>query len=305
MHKKLSASFVNLVHDATLKSFWRRKTLWRFLRQHGISEAFLSSWSETETKRAFLDRLFSKLPDISNGEKLLHSLAHDLGEQSSFPDLNGWEDSQELIKEAKTAVKELKIALNRLDEQVLTERERREAQERIKALHAETERSRANLETLNTRLKNLAKLLGAQQAGYDFQDWFYDLVTHFEIEHRRPYTSAGRQIDGSITVIGTTYLIETKFTTEQAGATDIDTFFKKITTKADNTMGIMISISGYSSTAIKEASGSRTPLLLFDYNHLYLALTGMASLPEIVERIRRHASQTGEAYLAGNNWHSA
>ena len=36
---------------------------------------------------------------------------------------------------------------------------------------------------------------------------------------------------------------------EQAGAPDIDTFYKKVTPKADNTMGIMVSISGYSSVA--------------------------------------------------------
>ena len=57
MSKRLSASFVNLVHEAALKSFWRRKTLWRFLRQQGVSERFLASWDESESKRDFLDRL--------------------------------------------------------------------------------------------------------------------------------------------------------------------------------------------------------------------------------------------------------
>jgi hypothetical protein len=60
----------------------------------------------------------------------------------------------------------------------------------------------------------------------------------------RPYTHEGRQIDGSLTHAGTTYLVELKFTAEQAGATDIDSFLKKVNDKADNTMGIMISISG-------------------------------------------------------------
>ena len=98
-------------------------------------------------------------------------------------------------------------------------------------------------------------------------------------------------------MFGTTYLVELKFTATQSDATDINNFFKKVTTKADNTMGIMISISGYTSVATKEASGSRTPLLLLDHGHIYMALSSVMSFTEIVDRIRRHASQTGEAYL--------
>lgn len=303
MSQRLSASFVNLVHEATLKSFWRRKTLWRFLRQQGISERFLASWDESESKRDFLDRLFSKLPDIPVGQKLLRGVAHDLAEQTSFPDLQGWDNSAQLLREAQTAVAALKAAVAKLDQQVISERERQEAQERLRRLHEETARSRSNLATLDTRLETLAQSLGTQQAGYEFQDWFYDLVSHFEVVNRRPYVTGGRQIDGSITVTGTTYLVETKFTREQAGATDIDSFHKKVTGKADNTMGIMISVSGYSSTAVTEASGPRTPLLLLDHSHLYLALTGVATLPEIVERVRRHASQTGEAFLPVSAFH--
>jgi hypothetical protein len=87
------------------------------------------------------------------------------------------------------------------------------------------------------------------------------------------------------------------FTAGQAGAPDIHTFHKKVTTKADNTMGIMISISGYSSVARQEASRARTPLLLLDHSHLYLVLGGIMGLAEVIDRVRRHASQTGEAYL--------
>ena len=59
----------------------------------------------------------------------------------------------------------------------------------------------------------------------------------------------------------------------------------------------MISISGYSAVAMKEASCDRTPLLLLDYNHIYALLNGTHTFSDIVRRIRRHASQTGNAFL--------
>jgi hypothetical protein len=61
--KRLAASFVDLIHEATLKSHWRRKSLWRLLRQIGIAESFLATWTAEETKRDFLDRLFARLPE--------------------------------------------------------------------------------------------------------------------------------------------------------------------------------------------------------------------------------------------------
>jgi hypothetical protein len=296
--KRLAASFVNLVHEATLKSYWRRKALWRFLRHAGVAESFLATWSAEESKRDFLDRLFAKLPDLSGGQNLLLSLARDLAQQESFPDLEGWEDSERKLESARGAVRGLRCALAKLDEQVGDERERQRSQERFRKHQEEVRRSKQTLETLTRRLDDLGTKLGSQEAGYEFQAWFYDLIDFFEITNRRPYISNGRQIDGSVTHSGTTYLVELTFTREPTGVPDVDTMLKKINDKADNTMGIMVSISGFSETAIAGASGPRTPVLLMDHRHVYLALRGAMTFGEIIDRVRRHASQTGEALLA-------
>ena len=63
-------------------------------------------------------------------------------------------------------------------------------------------------------------------------------------------------------------------------------------------MGIMVSMSGYSGVAVKEASRDKTPLLLLDYKHLYMLFTGAIRFSDIVARVRRHSSQTGQAYLS-------
>lgn len=124
----------------------------------------------------------------------------------------------------------------------------------------------------------------------------------FDIVNRRPYLAQGRQIDGSITVLDTTYLVELKFTNGQAVPADIDSLLAKVNSKADNTMGIIVSIGGYTSAARLQASGRRTPLLLLDHAHVYLALRGVTAFNEIVQRTRRHVSQTGEAYLSASNF---
>jgi hypothetical protein len=224
-------------------------------------------------------------------------MADSLIQQTSFPDLEGWEDSAQKKEDAKRAVAALKEYRESQHKEAELQRDNKAARQRAEQIQQEVRRRAQDLEKLSHRLTELSKALGTQEAGYDFQTWFYDLADYFEVVNRRPYVSNGRQIDGSITVDGTTYLVELKFTREQSDAPDIDSLHKKVTTKADNTMGVMVSISGYSSTATKEASGPKTPLLLIDHNHIYMLLGGSITLEELVCRVRRHSSQTGEAYL--------
>lgn len=297
MAKRLPPHFVDLVYQAALKSFWRKKTLRRFLQQCGIAEPFLSTWAPEESKRDLLDRLFASLERQPERDAVLKKMARGLAEQTSYPDLENWEDSAQKIAAAKEAVAQLHRMLQQIDHEVTSEEDRAATQRRFREHQQAAREARENLDKLSGRLEKLSTEIGSQKAGYDFQDWFFDLADYFEIVNRRPYSHKGRQIDGSLTIGDTTYLVELKFTAEQAGANDIDSILKKIRDKADNTMGIMVSVSGYSTVAVDEASGPGTPLLLLDHRHLFLALGGTMSLSEIVERVRRHASQTGESFL--------
>lgn len=294
----LPPHFIDLVQDALLKSFWKKQSLRNFLRRSHISESFLSQLSDSEMKRDWLDRLFPKLEATEKGQTLIQQMARSLADQSSFPDLTNWEDSSEKIRAAKEAVNALKNYLARKDSDKDEEREvvnrRRASEER----RQQAIRSKTDLATLKSRLDSLCQHLGTQQGGYSFQDWFYDLMDFFEVDNRRPYVVDGRQIDGAITIDGTTYLVELKFTLPQSDATDIDSLLAKVNAKADNTMGVMVSMSSFSSVALNEASFSKSPLLLLDHSHLYMVLGEIISFPDAVRRIKRHSSQEGKAFLA-------
>lgn len=294
---RFTPHLVDLAFNAAIKSYWRKKSLRKFLKQCHISEAFLNSWQEGESKRDFLGRLFDQLQETDRHRGIILTMAKFLAEQRSFPDLEGWEDSDIKVSEAKKAVAALRTYL---EEQERTTKEEANFQEQLRLQREKNRAALTQLQTMDTltsRLQTLSLQIGTQQAGYDFQDWFFDFLDFSEAVCRRPYVHSGRQIDGSVTVDGTTYLVELKFTKGQADAPDIDIFKSKVNSKADNTMGLMVSISGYSSVAVSDASYAKTPLLLLDHEHLYAVLTGFMTFDEIVQRVRRHASQTGEAYL--------
>lgn len=298
MANKITPRLIELAYEGALRSFWRKESLRKFLRACHISEAHLATWAVDESKRDFLDRTFRKLQDSDKGKALIYQMAVSLSEQDSFPDLRNWEDSEQKIVEARKATGELRAYLKQQSEEIANEREREAARDRARQERQRIQRSLTDKAKLQSRLDELHKLVGTQKGGYDFQEWFYDLLDYAEISNRRPYVSNGRQIDGSLTLEGTTYLVELKFTGEQAGAPDIDSLRAKVEDKADNTMGIFVSISGYSSVAISGASGRQSKLLLLDAQHIYLFLSGSMTFSEIISRVRRHASQTGESYLS-------
>lgn len=302
MANKATPRLIELVYESALKSFWRKESLRKFLRACHVAEAHLATWSTDESKRDFLDRTFRKLQDSDRGLALIYQMAVNLSEQTSFPDLRNWEDSELKIKDAKNATNELKVYLKQQSEQIANERDREAAKERARQDRTRIQRSLTDKAKLQSRLDKLHSYVGTQKGGYEFQDWFYDLLDFSEISNRRPYVTNGRQIDGSLTLEGTTYLVELKFTSDQAGAPDIDSLRAKVEDKADNTMGVFVSISGYSSVAVHGASGRQSKLLLLDAQHLYLFLSGSMSFSEIVLRIRRHASQTGESYVPARDF---
>lgn len=302
MAAKITPHLISLAYDAALKSFWRKNALKKFLKECHVSDSHISTWASEESKRDFLDRTFNSLQKSDRGKAAIYQLAVFLADQTSFPDLLNWEDTAVKLADAKLSVTELKKYLSKQNEEIKSAQEIVAAKIRAREEKTKVQRALTDKAKLDERLKLLHPHIGTQKGGYDFQNWFFDLLDFAEITNRRPYVSNGRQIDGSLTLEGTTYLIELKFTSSQSGSTDIDSLKAKVESKADNTMAIMLSISGYSSVAITEASGKKTSLLLLDAPHIYLYLLGSMKFDEILLRIRRHASQTGESYLPGNKF---
>ena len=294
---KLPPHFVQLVWDAAHKSFWRRRALHDFLRRCGISESFIATWTEDETKRDFLNRLFPRLERTDKGKCTISRIANALSEQQSFPDLEGWDESRRMKEDAGRAVSYLKLYLAKKAQESAHEKAIVQARRRSEGLRIQQIRRQQDLDKLSNRLNVLASRQGTREGGKDFEEWFYDLVSYFELSHKRPYEIDNREIDGSITIGGTTYLVELKFKTKSVGAPDVDIFRQKVESKADNTMGIVVSMSGYSKPAIDSASGRKSPILLLDFNHVYTVLRGVLKMDELVGRVREHASQTGRAFF--------
>ena len=84
MLERLPAHFVELVQDALLKSYWRRRAFRNALRRNGVSESSLATWAEDESKRQLLDRLIPALEASDKGPAVTKQRGVQLADQDCF-----------------------------------------------------------------------------------------------------------------------------------------------------------------------------------------------------------------------------
>jgi hypothetical protein len=290
--------YVELVQDAILKIYWFKPSFREFLRRCGVPESTLATFAGDETKRTFLARILPQLERTDAGISIINKMTDSLLEQTTFLDLQKVENSKDRIKEAKQSQVALRSYVQSQSERAEEKRSREQSQKVARAVQDAAKKRNHSIQSLNDRLTEMLPRLGTAGGGYEFETWVHDLVDFFELPNHRPYRAPNdRQIDGSITVDGTTYLLELKFIKEQADVGVIDAFRGKLAGKADNTMGIVVAMSGFDEGCRKAASGDRTPFLLFDSQHIYMLLTGATDMKYLITRTRRHSSGTGEPYL--------
>jgi DNA phosphorothioation-dependent restriction protein DptG len=132
----LPPHYLELVTDAALKSYWRKQSLRTFLRRCGISESFLATWAKEETKRDLLNRLFPQLEKTGDpGIRLVNRMADSLIQQTSFPDLEGWEDSVQKKIDANRAVAALREYRDAQQKEAEQEREKKAAKKRASVIY--------------------------------------------------------------------------------------------------------------------------------------------------------------------------
>lgn len=117
------------------------------------------------------------------------------------------------------------------------------------------------------------------------------------IDPKASFRVIGEQLDGAFCLEGTEYLFEAKWHAQLISANELDSFSMKVSRKLDNTLGVFLSMNGFSEDGIKAHSVGRPNIILMDGSDLMAVLEERIDLVSLLIRKKRHASQTGEIYL--------
>ncbi|HTW85909.1 MAG TPA: restriction endonuclease [Candidatus Sulfotelmatobacter sp.] len=200
---------------------------------------------------------------------------------------------------AKKAIERLKQLANAT---LISEAEDEVERKRRERLESE------RLSQLNFRQKTLGELLlkygellreaNRQKAGYALEELLEDLFRAYELEYRPSYRAAAQQIDGAFKFEKFDYLLEVKWTQDEAGLEQLVAFKGKVDSKIQSTRGLFLSMNGFRADVVEVFHrGTSTNVILMDGHDLVLILEGRIELPDALELKTSKAAHEGTLYV--------
>jgi hypothetical protein len=298
MPKKISVAAIQALKEALSLVYWYKSELRSFLSQSLSDPGVLSRLNWTDYKRNIVATLIHHL--AKNEEVYQRDLIRLMSEVcaiTNFSHLRKLEDGEKKAIEAEAAVEALRAQLKGHQD---IQEEGRKAEERRKQAHARL----MQVNAVQTELDNLKgeffDLVGSdnpQQRGFSLEKVLKGLFEIFDLDPKASFRITGEQIDGAFSFEGTDYLLEAKWQREPVAAKDLDGLAGKLSRKLENTLGLFLSINGFSEDAVKAHSSGRRLVLLMDGSDLMAVLEGRIDLVQLLLRKRRKAAETVNIYL--------
>lgn len=255
MDKKISVPAIQALKEALTLVYWYKSELRSFLSQSLSDPGVLSRLKWNDYKRNIVATLIDHLAKNEEVyQRDLLRLMAEVCQVTDFSHLRKLEDGEQKAQDAKASVKALREQLkghrNIEEEQRKSEDRRKEAHERLMQVNA----IQKELETLKNKFYSLVSSDNPQQRGFSLEKILKGLFGLFELDPRASFRITGEQIDGAFTFEGTDYLFEAKWQQEPVAAKDLDGMAGKLSRKLENTLGLFISINGFSEDAVKAHS---------------------------------------------------
>jgi hypothetical protein len=298
MAKVIAPAACIALKEALSTVYWYKSDLRSFLTSTIANPNLLAPLNWTDYKRNIVAQLvdyMSKRQEQYQGE--LIRLISEVARIDDFSHLERLEGGAEKATAARRAVTALRKHATGHDQ--IVEEERKVEQRRQQA-HAKMLRKsavREGLEKLNADYLALVSDPVAQSRGYKLEKLLRALFELCDLDPRASFKIVGEQIDGAFSFEGTDYLFEAKWQQDLVAAADLDVLAGKLSRKLDNTLGLFLSINGFSDDGVRAHSSGRRVMILMDGSDLMAVLEGRIDLIQLLLRKRREASQSGNIYL--------
>lgn len=164
----------------------------------------------------------------------------------------------------------------------------------VASARASDEPTSERLAELRTTLVELSRL-SPHDRGFAFERFLRDVFEAFGLQPRQAFRLQGEQIDGSVDLDGSTYLVEAKWQTKAVDQAALLVFHGKVEGKAAWSRGLFISFGGFSADGLAAfRQGRRASVIAMDGRDLYHILNGDMDLRAAVRLKARRAAATGE-----------
>lgn len=295
--KKISPAAMMALRKALTDIYWYKDDLRKFLTSALGGPGLLSGLNWDDYKRNVAGELVDRLERSTADQGRLLQLIAAVGGVEDFAHLERLEGGKAKAAAARVSV----LALRKLsDGHAALTVERRKVEERREAAAERQRRASAVQQQLEDLRRDYVALVGCgepQKRGYLLEAHIRRLFEVFDLDPRASFKLEGEQIDGAFTFEAFDYLLECKWQQAPVDCGDLDVLAGKLSRKLENTLGVFLSIGGFSGAGVKAHSSGRRMMFLMDGADLMAVLEDRIELPQLLRRKRREASQTGNIYL--------
>ncbi|MFF3138676.1 restriction endonuclease [Streptomyces mirabilis] len=291
------SAYLALIEALTL-IFWNKKPFELYLR--GMLQdhsELLARLDFGATKREVSGQL-AKLLRANEARylDLTVALMLDIAAMETFPNLTNQVDGDDMVAKAVAAVAELRRWTAK-QQKIIQEHEAHAVAIAESAKKAQDGRVFAQShEELKQRFLLMHSATDPHKRGTAFEGFINELFALYDMEPRAAYNLDHEQIDGAFSFNTDHYVLEAKWWKEAIGRRELDVFKTNIERKGKNTLGLYVSMSGYSADALAVYSYS-TPFITMDGSDFMAVLDQRIRLDDLLDRKKGHASQTGHCYL--------
>ena len=296
--KRLSPAAIISLKEALCSIYWYKSDLRSFLSNCTGNPAFISSLNWDNYKRQIVTDLIDELTkDHETHLGALTKLCYEVTSITTFTHLEQLDGGVQKARRAKEAVEQLKQLVEPHQDKVRDEEafeiRRKERAEKLKRNSAVREK----MKELNSQFMAIATGTSPQTRGFDLERLMYDVFELFDLDPKASFKNTGEQIDGAFSLESTDYLFEAKWQKELVGVQDLDGFASKVRRKLDNTLGLFLSMNGFSPDGITAHSTGRPSVILMDGADLMAVLEDRIDFVTLLVRKKKHAAQTGNIFL--------
>lgn len=136
-----------------------------------------------------------------------------------------------------------------------------------------------------------------RRRGYDFEKLISKLLIESGLDPRTSYKAPGEQIDGSFIYGEKVFLLEAKWHKPEMPASQIYEFKGKVDGKLVGTIGIFISMSGFSADAVDALMyGKDINIILFDKADFEASIDSKIGFKKVLNSKIRNAAEVGTAF---------
>lgn len=298
-HKKqISPVALHTLKEALTYIYWYKSDLRSFLSHSLQDSQLIAKLNWDDYKRNVVSQLIDFLvrnEDIY--QRKLLKLMTDVSNVNDFSHLARIEDGEEKIERAEESIKALQEQIKGLDDFLKEEKEIEKRREEAHQKMMETTAVKEKLKELKEVYYKLLSSDNPQQRGYQLEAILKDLFELFDLDPKASFKIKVEQIDGAFTFENTDYLLECKWQNDPVNGQDLDSLAGKLSWKLENTLGLFLSINGFSQDAVDSHSSGRSLMILMDGSDLMAVLEGRIDLIQLLLRKRRAAAQKGNIYL--------